>query len=215
MISMTHKERVIYFCISLLWLAFDQSSVTGKNLGHRMGGDIYQPENTLYCYKKLLAASHRSAHLQYVELDIQESRDGTPVVFHDSGSIARIVPATKRNRRIVGQLASQAKFNAVKISDLTVAQITNLQLANNARIPTLRDVLDASVRWRVQKPILIEIKSIRTDACRQNLIELVAAYRDRLAVNFLAFAKNFESSFPASRALEAPIQESGLCYLYG
>ena len=170
--------------------------VEANNLGHRMGGDIYKPENTLYCYEKALKNLQDNPNFLYVELDVQETKDGKIVVFHDTDSIKRLVPKSSHNRTILKDTLRKAEFDEVRIRDLTLSQITKLSLAKNARIPSLENVLRASLRWKLRKPMLIEIKSLRSDRCRNNLIELVSQFHGRLDVNFLAFHANFNRSFP-------------------
>ncbi|MEM7165572.1 MAG: glycerophosphodiester phosphodiesterase family protein [Planctomycetota bacterium] len=170
--------------------------LTAKNLGHRMGGDVYQPENTLYCYQKALAELQDSPEFHYVELDVQETKDGAIVVFHDTKTLKRLVPKSSENMAVLEPLLRVKKFGAIRIGDLTLAQVQRLTLAKNARIPTLKMVLEASIRWKLTKPMLIEIKSLRSDACRSALLSLVVPYRSRLKVDFLAFPAAFRSSFP-------------------
>jgi hypothetical protein len=177
-------------------LMLNAKPVEASNLGHRMGGDVYTPENTLYCYEKALKHLQDNPDFLYVELDIQETKDGKIVVFHDTDSIKRLVPKSSHNRTILKSTLRKSEFDKIRISDLTLSQITKLSLAKNACIPTLENVLQASLRWKLRKPILIEIKSLRSDQCRSNLIELVSQFRGQLDVNFLAFHANFNRSFP-------------------
>ncbi len=67
--------------------------VNAGNLGHRLGGDIYKPENTLYAYNKALKSLQNKKEFKNVEFDIRESKDGELIVFHDQ-TINRIVPKT-------------------------------------------------------------------------------------------------------------------------
>lgn len=179
------------------------------NLGHRMGGDVYKPENTLYCYQLALKNLQHDSKFHYVELDVQETFDGKLVVFHDTNTIKRIVPKSKRNLAILRPVLKTKKFSKIRIRDLKLKQIQKLVLANDARIPTLKMVLDASVKWKLRKPMLIEVKSIRTDACRTNLIDVVAPYRKKIHVNFLAFPNAFRSSFPDSYRWKISFKKHG------
>lgn len=94
------------------------------------GGEI--PENSLGAFRA--AAEHGYA----IELDIQLSRDGEVMVFHDA-----------KLKRMCGREG--------KLRDFTAAELGNMSLAGveNECIPTLREVLDA-VDGRV--PLLIELK---------------------------------------------------------
>ena len=185
------------------------TSLPAQNLGHRLGGDVFEPENTLHCYRRALRELQDDPKFHYAELDVQETRDGGLVVFHDTGSIKRLVPKSSRNRSVLRSLLKDTKFESIRIADLTVKQVQRLVLAKGARIPTLEEVLDASVRWKLEKPILIEIKSLRTDACRDRLLATVAPYRAKLAVDFLAFVDAFRASFPDPVRCKAALKKHG------
>lgn len=164
---------------------------TFANEGHRLGGDIYPPGNTLYAYQKLLANNQCDTSFYYAECDIRETKDGEIVVFHDA-TLQRVVPAIDYNREILKGIS----FDSAKIIDLSFETIQKLELENGAHIPSLKEVLDASVEYKLHRQLLIEIKSIKTDKARNDLIDLVASYRDRLWVNFLAHPTNYYHSFP-------------------
>jgi len=94
------------------------------------GGDL--PENSLGAFRAAAEAGFA------IELDIQLSRDGTVMVFHDYTL-----------DRVCGR--------AGKICELTAAELGNIPLngIENEHIPTLAEVLEA-VGGRV--PLLIELK---------------------------------------------------------
>ena len=110
------------------------------------------PENSL-------AAFARAAEKGFaIELDVQLSRDGTVMVFHDY-TLDRM--CTKEGR----------------LSDFTAAELGNIPLngAENQTIPTLREVLE-SVAGRV--PLLIELKGESGDtALCPKLLETLADYK--------------------------------------
>ncbi|BDS05953.1 hypothetical protein NT6N_09930 [Oceaniferula spumae] len=161
-----------------------------------MGGDVYGPENTLACYKMALEHLVHRKGFTYVELDVQESLDGKVVVFHDLDSIKRLVPRTAGNLKAMERVLKRKRFEAVTIEDLTLREIKSLNLAGGAKIPELEEVFQMSVKHKLKKPILVEVKRIRTDKCRESLIAMLEKYRGVLAVDLLAFRKNFEVSFP-------------------
>lgn len=169
--------------------------MNAENLGHRLGGDVYKPENTLFSYKKALKKLQHKKNFHYVEFDIRESKDGKLVVFHDS-KIERTVPKTKHNLLILKSILKKKKFNTIKIKDLPLKIISKLQLEQKAHIPTLKNVLEASVKWKLKKPMKIEIKLIRSDKARYKLIETILNYNKKLDISLIAFSKNFYKSFP-------------------
>ncbi len=170
--------------------------VAARNLGHRLGGDVYGPENTLHCYRQALEHLQDKPEFEYVEFDVQETLDGALVVFHDTHGIRRIVPSSPANLTVLAESLRDRPFEEIRIEHLTLEQVRGLRLDQDARIPTLEEVLNASVEWRLRKPMLIEIKSLRTDACRESLLALVARYRDSLRADFLCFPDRFRDSFP-------------------
>jgi len=98
-----------------------------------------------------------------IELDIQFTRDMQVVVFHDDN---------------LGRLAGDAR----NVCDATLAELRLLPLAgvDAARIPTLREVLDA-VDGRV--PLLIELKTGRKNAALcQALMDHLKGYRGEYIV---------------------------------
>jgi len=181
------------FCILLCLFGLP---VFGQNLGHRMGGDVYGPENTLCCYEKALEHLVGKENFHYVELDVQETRDGKVVVFHDMKSIKRLVPRSVGNLKVLADVLKVKRFEEVTIADLSLKEVKGLVLKDDARIPELEEVFQCSIKHGLKKPILVEVKRIRTDGCREDLVKLLGKYRGVLAVDFLAFRKNFEMSFP-------------------
>jgi hypothetical protein len=102
---------------------------------------------------------------------------------------------------------------------LKLSQIKRFHLGRDPgdRVPTLQEFLQACLHWGLQRPIALEIKSIRTDQGRQKLIDLFAAFKhqylarqglmvsdrydlDPDGVGFLAFKSNFKKSFGKDKA---------------
>ncbi len=95
------------------------------------------PENSLEAFR--LAVENGFG----IELDVQLSRDGEVMVFHDY-TLKRMTGANK------------------KLSELTLEELKELSLANtNQKIPTFKEVLKA-VDGKV--PILVELKGESLDA---------------------------------------------------
>ena len=108
------------------------------------GGEI--PENSLAAFERACEAGVG------IELDVQLSRDGVVMVFHDYTLV-----------RMTGKEG--------KLSDLTADELSSLTLANSGEtIPTFAEVL-ALVDGRV--PILVELKGESVDT---SLCERVAAH---------------------------------------
>ena len=109
------------------------------------------PENSLAAFEKACSEGFG------IELDVQLSRDGEVMVFHDY-TLVRMTGAEK------------------KLCELTAEELSALRLGDTEeKIPTLREVL-ALVDGRV--PILVELKgeSGNTSLCPK-VAELLAEYR--------------------------------------
>ena len=103
-------------------------------IAHR-GASAYEPENTLRAFAR---AIEMGATL--IELDVQLSRDGQPVVIHDA-DLSRTTTGTGR------------------VSDLTLDEIQRFDAGLGEHVPTLAEVIDL-VRGQVQ--LYIELKGQQT-----------------------------------------------------
>jgi glycerophosphoryl diester phosphodiesterase len=129
------------------------------------------PENTL-------AAVHRAVAdgTDWVEIDVQETRDGQVIVVHDSDFM-----------KLAG--------NPLKVWDGDLAEIQQIDIGSwfhpsfaDQRVPTLRDVLEAV---RGQARLVIELKYYGHDqALEQRVIDIVeqAGMQDEVAVMSLKLA---------------------------
>jgi glycerophosphoryl diester phosphodiesterase len=107
-------------------------------IAHR-GLSALFPENTMAAFQ-----AARTAGCEAIELDVQLSRDGAVVVFHDHDLL-----------RLAG--------NTAQVASLTVEQLRGFDVGSwkspifaNERIPTLREVLNL---WGTQGLVNIELKS--------------------------------------------------------
>ncbi|MBG9914908.1 glycerophosphodiester phosphodiesterase [Bacillus sonorensis] len=110
-------------------------------IAHR-GASGYAPENTIAAFDKA-----RKMMADYIELDVQMSKDGKLVVIHD----------TTVNRTT--DIDSEAPVN---VKDLTLAELRKLDAGSyfgqqfaGERIPTFEEVLD---RYKGKIGLLIELK---------------------------------------------------------
>jgi glycerophosphoryl diester phosphodiesterase len=128
-------------------------------IAHR-GASAEKPENTLAAFRRALALGADG-----IELDVQVTRDGVPVVFHDITL-----------RRLTGQPG--------RLTAKTWAELKNLRVLGSGRIPRLADVL-ALVRGRAI--VQIELKRGAVVAPIARVIRLARAAR---WVNFASFEPN-------------------------
>ena len=150
------------------------------------------PENSLSAFEY---AARRGVG---IELDIQATRDGRIVVFHDD-DLFRMCGVKKR------------------VSELTLAELRRLRLKDtNEVIPTLAEVLRL-VRGRV--PLLIEIKGDRPDEhfCR-HVVALLDSYNGAFCIEafspfILGWFRKYRPSFARGQLVTELIPE-GRKYRY-
>jgi glycerophosphoryl diester phosphodiesterase len=110
-------------------------------IGHR-GGSLEAPENTMASFRHALDLG-----IRYVELDVQMTSDGVPVVLHD--------PTLDRTTNGTGP-----------VRDVTFAELSTLDAGSHfspefagERVPTLREVLELCVA--AGAGVVAEIKDVR------------------------------------------------------
>ena len=143
----------MYILLSLIF-RFSQVSIASPIIiGHR-GASFYAPEGTKPSY--LLAKKQR---VDYLEADIQRSRDGILIVFHDKD--------LKRTTDVVQKFPDRkgegvGNFTLRELKSLDAGSWFNLAFPirarkeySNLRLLTLEEFLDIAVR----KPIYLETKN--------------------------------------------------------
>jgi len=178
------------------------ASLQAKNIGHRLGGDIYPPENTLYAYEKLLKTIDKAKD---VEFDVRETKDHQLVVFHDE-DLSRVVPKSLHNIAILKTM----RFKTLKIQHLTLEQLKKLNLLHDAKIPTLEEVLQASGKWHVKKPLHVEVKLLHSDNGREKFIQTLIRHKKKLNLMITIFRKNFLKSFPYPKRWLSLLKKHGI-----
>ncbi len=154
-------------------------------IAHR-GSSALATENTLAAFERA-----RVQGADAVELDVQLSADGVPVVFHDATL-----------RRLTGQRGALASRSALALAPLRVHP--RGRPAWRQPIPTLRQVLD---RFAGRLGLLIELKVTRTAACDEALaravVDLVRAHGDVATTWLLGFHR--PTMLAARRLAPAPL----------
>lgn len=127
-------------------------------MAHR-GLSADAPENTLYAFSDAI-----SVGADFIELDVQQTRDGVLVVMHDS-NLKRTTGVNK------------------DIWDVDYADIQNLDAGSwfdpayaNARIPTLEETLQF-VDKRARLNIEIKLTKHGSDTLEQDVAELITQYQ--------------------------------------
>ncbi len=114
-------------------MGIDSSTASGQEkfliIGHR-GLRGHAPENTLRSFQMALASGADG-----VEMDVQISKDGVPVVFHDFTAL-----------RMCGHDRS--------ISSMNLRELRDLRVAGSELIPTLKEALESTLG----KMVFVELK---------------------------------------------------------
>jgi glycerophosphoryl diester phosphodiesterase len=110
-------------------------------IAHR-GGSLEAPENTMASFRHAIEIGAR-----YVELDVQMTRDGVPVVLHD--------PTLDRTTTGKGPVSA---VTLADLQDVDAGSHFGPRFAGE-RVPTLRDVLELCVEAGVG--VVTEIKDVR------------------------------------------------------
>ena len=161
MISMEIFVILSFFCLFIIFYYYPNKRIKKTDLGtyHYAHRGLYNhgtniPENSMMAFRK-------SKHLGYgCELDVQCTKDGKLVVFHDDNCL-----------RMTG-------FDGV-VENMTYAELSSLRLNNTDEcIPLFKDVLDLEL-----KELVIEIKStkLRRKVVSATLKEL-KTYRGKYSI---------------------------------
>lgn len=138
----TNHKKVVHIVLGILSICIVFGYLHGTILlhepwviGHRCTG--YKVENSIEALKQ---ANEMNAN--YAEIDIQLSKDGIPVVFHDSH---------------LSRLSSYKE----KVGDLTVEQLHKVELHQNgyvSHIVTLEEMIEIMQKDKMNIGLLIELK---------------------------------------------------------
>jgi hypothetical protein len=145
-----------------------------KNIGHRGGSkELVGEENTITRVAANLKYQHLEAY-KYLEFDIVETLDNELIVFHDRDF--------KRfgDKRLV--------------SEVSMNEIRSLY----SFIPKMSELVEFLSKTPTSKPILVEIKRIKSDIARLNLVKMILSLRNlvNVEINCMAFRSHWKKSFP-------------------
>ena len=143
------------------------------------------PENSLGAFR--LAVEHRKG----IELDVQLSSDGIPMVFHDESLL-----------RVCGRNE--------KLCELTAAELSGIALCGNDKytVPTLKQVLEL-VDGRV--PLLIELKTGNAELCPV-VAEMLDGYGGSFCIEsfdprLLAWMKKYRPQYARGQLVGRSVKE--------
>ncbi len=128
-----------------------KKSTSYLKIAHR-GASGYEPDNTIRAFEKAIELD-----ADMIELDINLSRDGVPVVIH--------------NREIEGK----------PVTDFTLSQLKQLDVGKGERIPTFQEALDC-VKGRCR--LYIELKGEGTEKPVVDLVRKNGMERDVVISSF-------------------------------
>lgn len=149
-------------------------------IGHRGASAIY-PENTMLAFEQAL---EMGAH--GLELDIQCTRDGVAVVFHDD-TLERMTGATSN------------------LKDMTLEQLSQLRIEEEETIPTLASFMD---RFGGETTLWLEIKD---PACVPELVHTIQCH---VQMGKGSYAQYVVIGFDTEALAQARALDSELCIGY-
>ena len=229
--------------VSLLLTVFPLRASEARNIGHRVGAGPKEfhkdlPENSLSALRAALVGRDEQpitpiqyrSNFDYMEFDVQETKDNHLVLFHD-GDLVRMLPPNEKNAEAIKNILKEInksasptlegkKYKDLSISDLTLGQLRTLSFGDGEgteTVPTLEEFLNSCRKYGLEKPMAVEIKYIYSDVGRAELIRLVKEFRDdhvgrwdlvktrkydlaENGISFIAFPKNFKKSFGKKRS---------------
>lgn len=160
-----HKKELLV--LALIWLGIGSSNLVllalcllfyyiatdpGDGIGHRVGAEGYDGkhfENTIEAFESLARRDAAgefddgTVHFPYYEIDVQETRDGELVLFHDP-NLLRGFPNVGPNVEAYNALRSEGITPVTSsIADLTFEQLSTLHLGGRKglHVPKLADFL--------------------------------------------------------------------------
>lgn len=148
-----------------------------QRVAHR-GGALLAPENTLAAFQQAL-----SLNVDAIELDVQVSRDGVPVVFHDN-TVDRLTDGT-------GNLLD---LDAAALHALNVTAHFSTGWPQVEHIPTLHEAL-VFLRQQPETRIYIELKMSKRDGVQgrySQISEKVIAQVQELAMEKQVLVISFD-----------------------
>ncbi|WP_292657204.1 glycerophosphodiester phosphodiesterase family protein [Nitratifractor sp.] len=159
--------------------AFDKEHLIAAHRGWR----AIRPENTLSAFEAAVG------HCDFIELDIQLSRDGEWIVCHDESlerttDVEERFPEGLRPRRVIDHTLAQLRrldagswfvkrdpFGTLRSGEIRRREIESLPLQ---KLPTLREVLDFAREKQI--PLNIEIKDMPILGDREVVLRFLETY---------------------------------------
>ena len=141
-----------------------------RNLGHRLGASGTKFENTIQGLHNSFSMVS-NPKFRYWEFDVRESADGVLFVFHDNHIWAKGECMNTRNMNMYDIISAGCEIDIA--------------------IPTLEQVI-SELECR-EEPVMVEIKELISDSCRDEIINSVAGRR---GWKLMATPERFDKSFP-------------------
>ena len=182
---------------------------SGVSIFAHRGGSIEAPENTLEAFQYALDLG-----CEYIETDVQLSKDGIPYIFHDDD--LKRIPGVDKN-----------------FGDLWSSEISNLKIFNSYSIPTLKECLEQFPNTKfnidlktdaVMEPALNEMKKMnamhriciasfsdeRLNFTRQNFPEVCLSMGPKEIWSLKKRTWGFNSKKILGNCVQVPIYKYGI-----
>eukprot|EP00963_Diacronema_lutheri_P006990 scaffold625_cov324-Pavlova_lutheri.AAC.24 len=163
------------------------SKVVGQlqdNPGHRAGAEGYQGrvvENTIEALERFRERRQVWDAPCYVEVDVQETKDGALVLYHDvGGGLKRGFPPRETNRDVIRAVEGRGiPWSRARIRDLTLEEVQSMKLGEQsmAMVPTLDAFLSRCLQLAHTLTVAVEVKDLHSDKGRDAMVQSLATYK--------------------------------------
>ncbi len=144
-------------------------------IAHR-GASFDYPENTMLAFRRAIEMG-----TDYIELDVQVTRDGEIVIMHD-------------------ETLERTSNGEGFIADHTLAQIRELDAGRGERVPTLDEVFDLARANKIR--LCIEVKGVDENASLEITRQTIAAIQNAGFVPYAVVTSFFATALRAAKKHE-------------
>lgn len=178
------RSLSLIFATFLTWVGSNVIKQAQDNPGHRAGAEGYHEkvvENTVEALDQFCQHQRPSEAPCYIEVDVQETKDGVLVLYHDvETGLKRGFPPRDANRDVIYKVEGRGmSWLQARIRDLTLEEVLSMKLGakSTAAAPTLDAFLDRCLQLEHQFTIAVEVKDLHSDKGRYALVRKLATYK--------------------------------------
>jgi glycerophosphoryl diester phosphodiesterase len=181
-----HKERTSFHPIQSIVEKIDQMKKSKLLIIAHRGASGYAPENTLAAFKKAIELK-----ADYIELDVQLTKDGELVIIHDS-NVARTTNGTGEVCELTYEEIRKldaGKWFHMKFSEQRIPTLQEVITVCSGKIGLLIEIKNPNLYPSIAEKLALELKKNNLDA-PQNDEVIVQSFDFELLKTFNKFAPN-------------------------